>query len=132
MVIKQVYRDANGRLRTRTLASWECRCDEPDWCGCGKCHRCAKWLRRRYDSNVCAATYPKKSRLRKIPSPQFGENDKRIKVIDELLRLYADQVQRADLSLTSKSIYIDNARYFVRWLHGEFQPGSRGAWKRPK
>jgi hypothetical protein len=133
MIIKQGYRDADsGSLRTRTLEAWECRCDEPDWCGCGRCHRCGEWLRRKYDPKVCAITVSKKSRFRRVANLQFGDEDKAIRGIDNLLRKYAGQVQKSGLSLTSKSIYIDNASYFVRWIHGEFQPGSRGAWNRPK
>lgn len=133
MIVKQVYQEVqSGRSRARKLESWECRCDEPDWCGCGKCHRCGRWLRRRYDPETCADTIPQKSRFRKIPDFKFGSADKRIKALDDLFKQYADEVQKGDLTLTSKSIYIDHARNFVRWLHGDFKPGSRGAWGRAK
>lgn len=55
-----------------------------------------------------------------------------LETIDELMRDYAEQVDKSDLSVTSKSIYTDFAKCFVRWIHGEFKPGSVGAWKRPK
>jgi len=55
-----------------------------------------------------------------------------LETIDKLMRDYAEQVDKSDLSVASKSIYVDFANCFVRWIHGEFKPGSVGSWKRPK
>lgn len=55
-----------------------------------------------------------------------------LETVDALMRKYADQVSSAELSESSKSIYIDFANCFVRWIHGDFLPGKVGAWKRPK
>lgn len=50
--------------------------------------------------------------------------------LDEISRLfeqYASEVHRCDLSQSSKAMYVDHANYFVRWVHGDFQPGVRGS-----
>ena len=59
--------------------------------------------------------------------------DKRtLEAIDKLMRKYAEQVNKTDLSQTSKTMYTDFANCFVRWIHGEFKPGSVGPWKASK
>jgi hypothetical protein len=55
-----------------------------------------------------------------------------LKAIDELLDEYAAVVSKSELGHGSKAIYTDMATCFVRWVHGAFQPGSVGAWKRLK
>lgn len=45
--------------------------------------------------------------------------------IEPALKSYAADVERSDLSFSSQSTYIDMADNFVRWLRGEFEPGSR-------
>jgi len=44
--------------------------------------------------------------------------------IESALKEYGDAVLASDLSATSQGIYIDHATNFVRWIKGEFQPGS--------
>jgi hypothetical protein len=39
---------------------------------------------------------------------------------------YVKAVNASDLSVTSKTMYIDFADNFIRWLYGGFEPGSRG------
>jgi hypothetical protein len=44
-----------------------------------------------------------------------------------LFERYADETAAdVELSSGSKGMYIDFAECFVRWMHGEFRPGSRG------
>jgi hypothetical protein len=40
---------------------------------------------------------------------------------------YWNEVQSSDLGEFAKSVYWQKAEYFVRWLEGEFVPGSRKA-----
>ena len=41
------------------------------------------------------------------------------------LEAYWDDLEASDLSEASKGIYMNNADNFVRWMRGEFVPGSR-------
>ena len=44
-----------------------------------------------------------------------------------LFKRYTDEVNKStNLSQTSKTMYIDFADCFVRWMYGGFKPGSRG------
>jgi hypothetical protein len=45
--------------------------------------------------------------------------------IDSALKEYCSVVLASDLSAASQAIYIDYATNFVRWMKGEFAPGSR-------
>lgn len=45
--------------------------------------------------------------------------------IDAALKEYCKAVLGSDLSAASQGIYIDHATNFVRWTHGQFDPGSR-------
>jgi hypothetical protein len=47
--------------------------------------------------------------------------------IDDALRGYWAAVESSDLSQSSQATYIDMANNFVRWLKGDFIPGSRKA-----
>lgn len=40
---------------------------------------------------------------------------------------YWDAIETSDLSQASKGIYINHADNFVRWMRGEFIPGSRNS-----
>lgn len=53
-----------------------------------------------------------------------------LREVRELFDQYAEEVNRSDLSQTSKSMYIDFANCFVRWMNGGFQPGMRNPGKR--
>lgn len=47
--------------------------------------------------------------------------------VRRFFKRYADEVSKSvDLSQTSKTMYIDFADCFVRWMYGGFQPGMRG------
>ncbi len=49
--------------------------------------------------------------------------------VAELKQLHAQyraEVQMADLSDGTKNMYIELAEYFVRWIEGDFTPGSGG------
>jgi hypothetical protein len=53
--------------------------------------------------------------------------------VRKLLEQYIKEVSTSvELSQYSKSMYIDFANCFVRWVHGEFKPGSRGHDERRK
>ena len=47
--------------------------------------------------------------------------------IETALKGYYTAVEASDLALSSQATYIDMANNFVRWLRGEFDPGSRVA-----
>src|SRR5271166_647869 len=129
MRIKYSFRTIYGGWGFRILEEKDCKCDKPDWCGCGRCHRCGEWLPRRYDLKICERAVSRKSRSRDVSRLHVGTGRKGTEEIGKMLREYADQVQRSNLSPRSKPTYINNARNFVRWMHGDFQPGSRGPGK---
>jgi hypothetical protein len=53
--------------------------------------------------------------------------------VQAALRSYCSSVETSDLSESSQAIYINGADNFVRWLKGDFDPGSRLApYKVPK
>ena len=45
--------------------------------------------------------------------------------VEVALEKYCRVVLASDLSMASQSIYIAHAENFVRWVRGEFDPGSR-------
>jgi hypothetical protein len=48
--------------------------------------------------------------------------------VRKFLKQYVKEVNKSvELSQASKTMYIDFAECFVRWMHGGFQPGLRGA-----
>jgi hypothetical protein len=49
--------------------------------------------------------------------------------LEPLLDEYTALVTDSNLSHGSKAMYTDFANCFVRWIRGEFQPGSIGSWK---
>ena len=44
--------------------------------------------------------------------------------VEEALKAYEQVVEEAPLTRTSKDTYVGHARQFVRWLGGDFEPGS--------
>ena len=50
--------------------------------------------------------------------------------IEQALEKYEEQVNAANIRITTKSTYLLHADNFVRWLRGEFQPESRKSAKR--
>lgn len=53
--------------------------------------------------------------------------------VEAALRSYCDAVLSSDLTEHSQADYIRNAENFVRWLKGDFEPGSRvGAYSTRK
>jgi hypothetical protein len=56
----------------------------------------------------------------RITAPALSE-------IQAALKAYYTELQSSDLSETSQGIYMVHAENFVRWLKGEFSPGSRKA-----
>ena len=53
------------------------------------------------------------------PSPKPSA----LREIRKLFDQYANEVDSSDLSQSSKTMYIDFANCFVRWMNGGFQPG---------
>jgi hypothetical protein len=45
--------------------------------------------------------------------------------VKKAVNLYYTDVETSDLSLSSQATYIDMVNIFVRWLNGDFTPGSR-------
>jgi hypothetical protein len=52
--------------------------------------------------------------------------------VETALRSYCEAVLSCDLAEHSQADYIRNAENFVRWLKGEFEPGSRVKFTRPR
>jgi hypothetical protein len=55
------------------------------------------------------------------PSPSAST----LREVHELLANYVKVVSNSDLSQSSKTMYIDFADCFVRWMNSGFQPGMR-------
>jgi hypothetical protein len=54
-------------------------------------------------------------------------SDPILKEIIDLHKQYADEVWHSEnLAIYSKSMYIDMANNFVRWIRGDFKPGAAG------
>ncbi len=47
------------------------------------------------------------------------------KQVTEALEVYRTEVEDAPLTRSTKDTYLLHAENFVRWLHGNFEPGSR-------
>jgi hypothetical protein len=47
--------------------------------------------------------------------------------VQAALKAYCTAVETSDLSQASQGIYMDMAENFVRWMKGDFNPGSRKA-----
>ena len=47
--------------------------------------------------------------------------------VESAFKDYYSVVEASDLAQSSQATYIDHARGFVRWLKGDFDPGSRKA-----
>jgi hypothetical protein len=61
----------------------------------------------------------------KIVLPAPSPSASTLKEVHNLLEQYAAEMEQSDLSHSSKSMYIDFADCFVRWMNGGFQPGLR-------
>ena len=48
-----------------------------------------------------------------------------LRIIQDALKRYEQEVEATGLQLSSKHTYILHARHFVRWLDDDFVPGSR-------
>lgn len=46
--------------------------------------------------------------------------------VEAALKGYIDEVFATDLAELTKDTYTTHSRNFVRWLRGDFTPGSRG------
>jgi len=56
-----------------------------------------------------------------------------LREVEAALKRYVEEVIAADLSDWSKDVYAYHSTNFVRWLTGDFRPGSRGApYSKPK
>lgn len=49
-----------------------------------------------------------------------------LREIEAALKTYVDEVIDADLAESTKDTYAYHSTNFVRWLTGDFTPGSRG------
>jgi hypothetical protein len=45
--------------------------------------------------------------------------------VENAFRAYCADVEESDLSVSSQATYVDMASGFIRWLKGDFSPGSR-------
>lgn len=50
-------------------------------------------------------------------------NPEVLKIVQEALERYADEVESSRLSPNAKQTYIGHSREFVRWLDDDFEPG---------
>jgi len=56
-----------------------------------------------------------------------------LREVEAALKTYVEEVIAADLSDWSKDVYAYHSTNFVRWLTGDFSPGSRGSpYAKPK
>lgn len=60
-----------------------------------------------------------------VATPRPSPSASTLREAHELLARYAYEVSRSDLSQSSKTMYIDFADCFVRWMNGGFRPGMR-------
>jgi hypothetical protein len=49
-----------------------------------------------------------------------------LREVEDALKVYVDEVIEADLTDSTKDTYTAHPMRFVRWLRGDFTPGSRG------
>jgi hypothetical protein len=70
----------------------------------------------------------KSSKELQQPKPSVSREDV-LRGLEPLLDEYTAVVTASNLSHGSKAMYTDFANCFVRWIRGEFQPGSIGSWK---
>ena len=49
-----------------------------------------------------------------------------LREVEDALKTYIDEVIEADLTDSTKDTYAYHSSNFVRWLSGDFTPGSRG------
>lgn len=101
-----------------------------DCCGTGKSALC-----HAPHYNAAMSEDNTKNRLSKALAPKRLEDQRpavmpsksTLEEVQKFLKLYTDEVERTpELSRTSKTMYIDFASCFVRWMYGGFKPGSRG------
>jgi hypothetical protein len=78
----------------------------------------------------------KVKRLSKAAACPLGDKDQgstkpskaTLEEVQKLFKQYAKELENnAELSQTSKTMYTDFAKCFVRWMNGEFKPGCQGS-----
>lgn len=70
-----------------------------------------------------------KKSLKEQDQKSIISRDDLLRGLEPLLDEYTALVTASNLSHRSKAMYTDFANCFVRWIRGEFQPGSIGSWK---
>ena len=50
--------------------------------------------------------------------------DVHLKEINRLLSIYIEEIRRSDLKPLSAQVYEVQSKNFVRWINGEFSPGT--------
>jgi len=78
----------------------------------------AEFLRREVNSSILEKEPSQKKPTARISSDALFE-------VEAALRSYCTDVETSELSDGSQATYMDMADNFVRWLKGEFSPGSR-------
>jgi hypothetical protein len=64
------------------------------------------------------------------PAESAAPSKETMEEVRRLFKRYAAEIDaNVELSQTSKTMYIDFASCFVRWMVGGFKPGSRGGRK---
>lgn len=81
-------------------------------------------LQNEVNAHILEHDYPNKHTARISSSALFE--------VETALRRYYTALEATDLTSNSQATYMDQADRFVRWLRGEFDPGSRSAPYRPK
>lgn len=62
-----------------------------------------------------------------LTAKQYRISTAAMSEVEDALKGYYSVVESSDLSQSSQASYIDMANNFVRWLRGDFIPGSRKA-----
>ena len=74
-----------------------------------------------------AAASPPSEEEHVVPLPSKAT----LEEVRKLFEQYSEELEsNGELSQTSKTMYIDFAGCFVRWMYGGFKPGSRGSNRR--
>ena len=56
-------------------------------------------------------------------------SDQALSEVQEALRLYIAEVEKAKLQPSTIQSYLLNAKNFVRWLEGDFEPGGKTKYR---
>ena len=59
------------------------------------------------------------------PSAKMKTDIQNVSVINDLLLIYKSEIELTTMKPLTKKMYTEHAQNFVRWISGDFVPGSR-------